>query len=184
MWRQDFATKFPYFSDAMRDFGGRRPNAMYRFSTAANVLAELSRFLLLECMEQVEPDNPKEICYELVSWTAACTFDMESECLHVKCVAQAHYPNCGIARFLRFLNVYLSTVYQLLDLFAFFLISTSRVLATEEKKCRRGNAASSASAWMIFQCSLPTPMRHDLIPFSCRVLQIEHILGPLSRGAR
>ena len=38
---------------------------MYRFSTVANVLAELSRFLLLECMEQIEPDNPNEICYNL-----------------------------------------------------------------------------------------------------------------------
>ena len=35
---------------------------MYRFSIVANVLAELSRFLLLECMEQIEPDNPNEIC--------------------------------------------------------------------------------------------------------------------------
>ena len=35
---------------------------MYRFSTVANVLAKLSRFLLLESMEQIKPDNPKEIC--------------------------------------------------------------------------------------------------------------------------
>ena len=35
---------------------------MYRFSVVANVSADPSRFLLVECMEQIEPDNPKEIC--------------------------------------------------------------------------------------------------------------------------
>ena len=42
------------------------PNAMYRFSTVANVSVDPSRFSLLECMEQIEPDNPKDICYKAV----------------------------------------------------------------------------------------------------------------------
>ena len=53
----------PRFSNVVRDFGARRANTVYRFSTVANILSEHSTFLLLKCLEQIEPDNPKEICY-------------------------------------------------------------------------------------------------------------------------
>ena len=61
-WRHDFSTKHLDFSCPFEDFGNCRRNAMHRFSTVANFWADPSRFLLLECMEQIEPDNPKEIC--------------------------------------------------------------------------------------------------------------------------
>ena len=57
-----FSTKYLDFPRPFEDFEGCRANAMYRFSTVANVAAQLSIFFLLKCMEQIKPDNPKEFC--------------------------------------------------------------------------------------------------------------------------
>ena len=51
--------KVSIFELAFEVLGDYRSSAVCRASTVANVLSERSRFLLLECMEQIEPDNPK-----------------------------------------------------------------------------------------------------------------------------
>ena len=61
MQPQGFATKCVDFPNAFEGFCDCSPNAMYRFSTVANVLAKRSIFLLLACMERIDPDNAKEL---------------------------------------------------------------------------------------------------------------------------
>ena len=57
-----FCDQISRFSCSSEVCGGYPLNSMYGSSTVADVLAEHSRVLLLECTEQIEPDNPNEIC--------------------------------------------------------------------------------------------------------------------------
>ena len=67
------------FFMSIQAFGGCALNSMYGSSTVANVLAEHSRFLLLECTDQIEPGQSKRnSLYIPVLWSkpdAADTHD-------------------------------------------------------------------------------------------------------------